>query len=292
VDEARERRAAARAQREEKKGIVIGAIVAIAVVAVIVVFIVASNKKDEPSRGGKTTASGGPSDVAPLPGTTGSQPGASDASGTQPGTAAQPAGSAPGTTPAGTSTQPAGTTPTPEKPAPAPGTPTRHTAISHIKLQSFDWPKEVDAETRSQVEDAIQSLYSGGRDANDAENFLVSKGRPICGRLISEFATLQKSPGFDNREGRSRASVIDHVLRKIDGWQERRWYEARGIMAASDPMFVMRVARRWNAWWATGEWKSHPRKPFDRFTEDIEDLRHPKKKAKDKGTGFGKRAGG
>ena len=39
--------------------------------------------------------------------------------------------------------------------------------------------------------------------------FLATKGRPIAGRLISEFKRIDESPGFDNREAASLAGVID-----------------------------------------------------------------------------------
>lgn len=169
--------------------------------------------------------------------------------------------------------------------------------IARVQLQSFEWPDEVDAGTRAQVEDAIINLYRGGRDGVEAGDWLVSQGHVVCGRLISEFKTIKASPGFDNREGASMASVIDGTLRRIDGFIEREWKEtarirAWGIYAA--PSFIDRTARRWTWWWKTGEWKTNPQRPWDPH-EEVDDMadgyKRPGAKKKKKKGGYSKPAG-
>jgi hypothetical protein len=142
--------------------------------------------------------------------------------------------------------------------------------ISRVELKSFEWPEAIDSETRNRVETAIATLYRGSRDASDARDYLVGLGHPICGRLVSEFHAIRSSPGFDNREGASMASVIDGTLRLIDGFIEREFKEtarirAWGIYAA--PSFIERIAKRWTWWWENEEWRTNPRTPWDPHEE-------------------------
>ncbi len=161
--------------------------------------------------------------------------------------------------------------------------------ISNVKLQRFEWPEELDAATKTQIEDSIMQMYRGGRDGVEAGEWLVNKGHIVAGRLISEFKAIKESPGFDNREGASMASVIDGTLRRIDGFIEREWKEtakirAWGIYAA--PSFIERTAKRWTWWWKHDEWKTNPQKPWDPH-EEIEGMedgyKRPGKKRKPRG---------
>ena len=171
----------------------------------------------------------------------------------------------------------------------------RYKRMSKVEFEIFDWPEEVDEETRAKVDECIKALYLGGRDATDAEEYLVGKGRPICGRLISEFKNISDSPGLDTKQGASLAGAIDAVLRKIDGWMERKWKELKPVRHSSHPNFTKRVAQRWTWWWANDEWKHEPRKPWDPFEDESDDtetgIKEPEKKKKKKGSGFSKRAG-
>jgi hypothetical protein len=137
--------------------------------------------------------------------------------------------------------------------------------LDRIVVAEQPWPDSVDAATRTRVEALIPKLYEGGRDGVEARDALIRAGRPICGRLISEFRLIQREQGFDNREGASRAAVIDGLLRSIDGQVERFWkhterVRAWGIYAA--PSFIKRVAGYWNWWWSSGEWSKTPRAPW------------------------------
>ncbi|MDJ0520658.1 MAG: hypothetical protein QNJ90_01145 [Planctomycetota bacterium] len=276
---------AQRAQRRQGNGLLIGSLVGLGV-AIILVIVMLSGKDDDtgPGDGGKKTAAKG------TEGTSGAGTSSKGTPGTKkgpvkPGSKEVPV-AADGTeltAPDGTGEGGEGAAPKRKRPKPV--------RLSRLKLEKWPWPDEVDEATRVQVEEAIQNLYRGGRDGNEAEDFLVSKGRIVCGRVISEFRAIEESPGFHDREGASRAGAIDTVLRKIDGVIERKFFEENRIRASSRPTFTLTIARRWTWWWKTEEWKNNPREPFDPFSETIEDLKSGGKDKKKK-SGFGKRAGG
>ena len=171
--------------------------------------------------------------------------------------------------------------------------------LSSVKLKALDWPEDVSDDIRQQTEASIKALYGGGREASEAEAWLIDQGRPIAGRLISEFAAIQESPGFDNRDGTSMAMQIDAVLHKIDGFMERSIGETGTIKSTGHyaaPSFIRRTGKRWTWWWESGEWQENPKKPWDPFEDESDetpDGRKPTEPKKDpkKGSGFKKRAG-
>jgi hypothetical protein len=168
--------------------------------------------------------------------------------------------------------------------------------LSRVTLKTHEWLPEIDSETRSRVDEAINTMYRGGRDAVEAREYVVAVGRPICGRLINEFLAIQKSPGFDNREGASMASVIDGTLREIDGYIENEYKELRRIRAwglDAAPSFIERTAKRWTWWWENEEWRTNPRDAWDPHDDPEnpkgeKDKEAPKKKV---GGGYDKPAG-
>jgi hypothetical protein len=56
--------------------------------------------------------------------------------------------------------------------------------------------------------------------------------------------------------------VVDRVLRKIDGVQERKFKDTRPIHVNSDPKQAQDTIRKWNWWWDTGAFKTRM-KPWD-----------------------------
>ncbi len=170
--------------------------------------------------------------------------------------------------------------------------------LSTVTIKKFDWPEEVDEATRPKVEEAIENLMRGGRDGIEAADYLVGLGRPVAGRLISQFKVIEESPGLDSREGKSMLGAVDNVLRKIDGWIERRWEEEKRIQHFSTPSFVMGIMRRWTYWWENDVWKDDPRDPWDPHVDDWDDPDRKKAKAaakkkeeERKAKGFSKPAG-
>ena len=172
--------------------------------------------------------------------------------------------------------------------------------LGRIHLKPLDWPEEVSAETRQKVEESLALIYAGGADGADAREWLVGQGRPIAGRLISEFVSIKESPGWDNRDGTSMAMQIDAVLREIDGFMERTCREREQIRSTgvfAGQSFMTRIAKRWTWWWESGEWQTNPKKPWDPFDDESDDSAtgmkplESKKTDKKKGGGFGKRAG-
>lgn len=177
--------------------------------------------------------------------------------------------------------------------------------LSRVELKALDWPEDVSADTRAQTDQAIRSMYAGGADGRDAEAWLVAQGRPIAGRLISEFVAIRESPGFDNRGGTSMAMQVDALLHKIDGFIERACNEEGKVSSTgfyAGQSFITRTAKRWTWWWESGAWQSTPLKPWDPFEDESDDTpegqkktdtpnKKPKNEDPKKGRGFGRRAG-
>jgi hypothetical protein len=171
--------------------------------------------------------------------------------------------------------------------------------LSRVELKPLAWPESVDEATRAKTEESIRAIYMGGREGIEAEAWLIAQGRPIAGRLISEFVSIEASPGFDNREGTSMAMAIDAVLHKIDGFIERSCNErgqikSTGVYAGIS--FITRTAKRWTWWWESGEWQTNPQPPWDPFEDESDETPDGRKapeapKDPKKGSGFGKRAG-
>jgi len=256
----------------------IGSIIAFAA-AIILVIVVMNKGGDDTGDATKTTAAGAAGNTS---------------GGTSAGKAGSPAkAGAAGTAPQGSTAAGHGAA-LPDEPTAKP-VHKKPVHLGRLKLEKFSWPDEVDAETRTQVDEAIQNLYRGGRDGKDAAEFLISKGRVVCGRIVSEFRTIEESPGFQSRDGASMCGAIDNLLRRIDGVIERKFYEENHIRASSQPSFITGIAKRWVWWWSNEEWKNTPREPYDPFSESIESIKEAAKAKKHKKTtkkGFGKRAGG
>ncbi len=173
--------------------------------------------------------------------------------------------------------------------------------VNRIQLKTHAWPDEIAGATRAQADKALETVYKGGRDAVEAADWLVKQGRPMAGRIISEFRAIESNPGFDNRQGASMAANIDGMLRRIDGQIERFWDERERIRAwgaYAAPSFIQRIAKRWTWWWVEEEWKVNPHKPWDPFEDESDTapdgIKRPEKASETKDgkkKKWGKRAG-
>lgn len=290
-DEAGGRRGAGRSRPQGNPALMIGSVAAL--LGALLLIVVTSGDKEskapEDPAGGPPSASAGgaPPDLRPdeTP-----EPGAG-----------APAAAAPGA--------PAGTTPAaePDKP-PAPSKePARlpRIVLSGVQLKVFPWPDEVDAATRQKVEELLPAYLRGDRWSRDAQAELLALGRPIAGRLISEWKHIEEQLGLDSREGKSRVMAIESLLRAMDGWIERYWKQEANlrIRHTSDAAFVDGQIKRWVAWWEGGYWKAKPLEPWDE-KEDGSDLteeerarlkEEERKRAEEEAAGgsggYGRRAG-
>ena len=146
-----------------------------------------------------------------------------------------------------------------------------HHNVRRYKLETFPWSDEVDEATRAKVEEAITAMYRGDRQSREAQDYLVSLGRVIGGRLVSEFHTISNTETFESREGRVKAGQIDQTLRKMDGWMERHWKEELLVRVTTPPDTVLGFAKRWTVWWKEGYWKSRPLEPWDPMVDSHEE---------------------
>lgn len=141
---------------------------------------------------------------------------------------------------------------------------------SKAEIRNWPWQPHVTAEERNKIENALRKVLDDwGREARDAEDWLVhldkdakaSEFRAVP-RLISEFKVIEAQHGFGNDEGRSRAMVIDRILRKIDGVQTRVFGDEIGIRHDTSERHAYRIVRQWN-WWIEHEAPSVRRPPWD-----------------------------
>jgi hypothetical protein len=167
--------------------------------------------------------------------------------------------------PAATPPKPAETPPEPakEKPKAAPGTSGSNYVPTKAEVKTYPYTDDVSADDRNKIDEAVNAAVEvGGRDGVDAEKFLVGEGLKAAPRLISEFKHIEDKYSFEKSDGLSRAMVVDRILRKIDGVQERKFHDTKPINANSDPIQALKTAKNWNWWWDTGAYKT-PMKPWD-----------------------------
>jgi hypothetical protein len=241
------------------------------VVVVGLLILVLGKKDDPPTDAGKNDSASAPEAPPSIP-PSGETPAASGATGTD----GAPTEAAPGssTSAAGTpaspsspaSSTPASSTPAaPSEPAPSGGFP------SPLKtgIRAKEHNSEASPEERQRIDALIETavFVNAGADSREAEEELVKLGYKAAPRLVGVFHRIRTSPeGFEQRMGLMKASIVDRTLRKIDGVMERRFKKVSPIHSASDPKHADKIARYWNWWWDTGEWKKG-HKPWDERTE-------------------------
>ncbi len=137
---------------------------------------------------------------------------------------------------------------------------------SKVTFAALGHHPESSAEDKARIDELVQKAVfeNAGRDSRDAGHELVSKyGLKAAPRLINVFATVSMGEGFGDIQGRMKCGVADAILRRIDGYIERKKSpRVTPIKATSDAKWVEKVARYWTAWWLNGEWKT-PNKPWD-----------------------------
>lgn len=137
---------------------------------------------------------------------------------------------------------------------------------SKLSFAALGHHPEASAEDKAQIDALIQKAVfeNAGRDSRDAGHELVSKyGMKAAPRLVNVFATVSMGEGFGEIQGRMKCGVADGLLRRIDGYIERKKSpRVTPIKAQSDAKWVEKVARYWTAWWLNGEWQT-PNKPWD-----------------------------
>ncbi|MFM8385330.1 MAG: BRcat domain-containing protein [Planctomycetia bacterium] len=227
-----------------------------ALVAVILVMVLVMGKKDPPAPS--------PSEAPAAGGSPAQVPGGTYAPQPPPAAPALPAAGTPSSAPsAPVPSAPAG----PARTAAAPGAPEAAPAPESrpsgggglTRLQSWPAPAElqVSAEEKEKIERAVQmAIHGAGRDMREAQDALVALDRKAIWRLVSEFKAIQDSGGFEDRQGLIKASIVDRVLRKIDGYMERKCGVREQIKAESSPDWALNVAKRWNGWLERGLWKT------------------------------------
>lgn len=229
---------------------IVWSLIGLVVIGGIALIASKRSKPSTPAEPDKTTAgaNGGP----------GASPSAPAAPTPAPGTGpAAPSGAG-----GGSSTPPAGTPSGSGEPAmsDAPKAP----PAAKGTLHEVGHHPEASDDEKAQIDKLIQTAVfeSAGADSRDAEKQLVAIGMKAAPRLINVFYTVKQSEGFEERLGKMKAAIADRILRKIDGYQERKRKSMSAIVAASDPKFVESSAKSWMLWWDNELWKN-PMKPWD-----------------------------
>ena len=125
---------------------------------------------------------------------------------------------------------------------------------------------------RKKIDDLIQKAVfeNNGSDSLAAGRELVAMGLKAAPRLLNVFYTVKVGEGFDSQEGKMKASVADSLLRKIDGYMERKRRVKRADQGDVRPE-VGGVHREDVAgWWDTEAYKK-PEKPYDARYDDNPD---------------------
>ena len=139
--------------------------------------------------------------------------------------------------------------------------PVDHVAAARsAEIRSYPWPDYVTGEDRSRIEDALRVIWDiGGRDGRDAEALLVGMDEGaeaadlrVAGRLVSEMKTAIDTYGAEAWEGKSRIMVLDRMLRKLDGMQERLLGEEQTLDLDDSAARALRLVRAWNWWYQEG----------------------------------------
>ncbi len=139
--------------------------------------------------------------------------------------------------------------------------------LSEIELEVFEWPAEVDDATRALAEQHLETMLEvGGDDGRRSEAWFVAQGRPLAGRLISEFPEIVEAHFFHRdarvlREGMLRLAVLDRTLSRLDGTVASKWKSRTLITQVTDRMLALARLKRWTWWWKSGLWKSDPVDP-------------------------------
>jgi hypothetical protein len=151
----------------------------------------------------------------------------------------------------------------PTAPAAAPGTPAptepprRSGGLTPLQVWQPPADVQISAEEKERIERALDTVINDtGRSAQEAEAALVELDRKAIWRVVSEFKTIQDSLTFENRKGLVNAMIVDRILRKIDGYMERKAGVKDRINPESSPDWATGVAKRWNGWLEKGYWKT------------------------------------
>ena len=147
------------------------------------------------------------------------------------------------------------------------------------EIKEYPWPDYVTAEDRNAIEASIAKLANGGRDQTEGEAELVAyDAYPIpgekfraVGRLISEFKKVMAEGNDDLTQPMTlaRLMVLDRVLRRIDGFQQRVYNDREGIKHSSTDVQAKNVMKRWNWWYDLEKW--HLRNPPWDERDDLAD---------------------
>ena len=141
-----------------------------------------------------------------------------------------------------------------------PGFGTAMKARKEGPIETHPWPDYVTGEERAKIEAAINTIFEvGGIDARDAEAYLVNldvgaaaTSLRSSGRLVSEMKHVIDRHKIEEYEGKSRIMVLDRMLRKVDGVQERLFGEEYGLDIDDSAARALRLVRGWNWWYRTG----------------------------------------
>lgn len=258
---------------------IVGSIAAVAILLVLVLVLV-NRGDDDPAPAGD--GDGGSTPVASTDGTS--------ASTSDPLTSGMPA-PVPGATPVapvpGMPTAPIAGADADEDDPGATKPPVRRGGsprLKDVQLKTFDWPDEVDEETRAQAELQVENLWIGGRDGADAEEWFVEQGNKLAGRLISEFPRIQQEYGLEDRRAKTDFMVLDRILSKMDGYIARKWHSTHPITHVSTESIIEKRLKQWTVWFDMGYW-SEPVRPWDPRVDE-EDSAEDGAKPKPKERGF------
>jgi hypothetical protein len=152
---------------------------------------------------------------------------------------------------------------------PPPEPPKEHVTAAKVQMKDLGHHPDSTEDEKQQIDTLVQQavFQDLGRDSQRAENKLVEIGVKAAPRLISVFGTVKAGETFEDKQGRKKCGVADSILRRIDGWLDRK---SNGrlplIRAATQARDVEHIGKQWYVWWENGLYKE-PKKPWDERSE-------------------------
>jgi len=146
-----------------------------------------------------------------------------------------------------------------------PSEPAKYIAPSKVQFHPVDHHPDATPEERAKIDELIQKAVfeNAGSDSRIAGNELVAMGVKAAPRLINVFSTVKMGEGFTDPQGRIKCAVAENLLRRIDGYIERKvGPKNTPLKGQSDPGWVERCTRYWISWWDSEKYKT-PEKPWD-----------------------------
>ena len=154
-------------------------------------------------------------------------------------------------------------------PTPPPEEPKPHISSGKIQVHAVEHHPDATADEKKHMDELVQTAVfeDAGADSIHAERDLVDIGIKAAPRILNVYNTVNAGEGFDKPSGAMKAAIADRMLRRIDGWFDRKNHGRTPLLSArTEAKDILYIARAWFGWWDNEMWKK-PVKPWDERAE-------------------------